>query len=74
MTCPGCPIETPNVVEVGVRVSVESSGGWAAPPTPCVGMLGGCGPLMLLYFFSRLSFGVVVLLRNLKPGSGPGYR
>ena len=30
VTCPGCPIETPNVVGVDVRVSVESSSGSAA--------------------------------------------
>ena len=41
VTCAGCPIETLNVVGVGVRVSVESSGGGHALPIPCVGMLVG---------------------------------
>ena len=56
MTSAGCPIETPNVAGVGVRVLLSRP------------LVGPSLRLLALtthpYFFSRLSFAVVVLLRK----------
>ena len=61
VTCAGCPNETPNVVGVGVRVSVELSRPVVGPPLRWVWATHAS-----LFLFAT----VVVLLRNLKPGSG----